>query len=226
MIEFKQIRLFGIHAVLIEWEPKIDPEILQSIRLLDHHLNLLQIPGFVESVPAYASLTVFFNPSQISYHVLVNKIYDIQSEALIHSLPLSTSYTLPVCYETKYALDMQLCESLTGLSMNVIIQLHTEAEYLVYFIGFLPGFMYLGGLDDRLYMPRKQTPRMEIPQGSVGIAGTQTGVYPKNSPAGWQIIGRCPMLLFDPYSKQPCTVQSGDTIRFKAITEEDFINIL
>jgi len=132
---------------------------------------------------------------------------------------------IPVCYDEMFALDKNYVEEYTGLSFDEIVQIHTQRYYYIYFIGFLPGFPYLGGLDKRIHIPRKRDPRVLVPSGSVGIGGMQTGIYPLDSPGGWQIIGRTPLKLFDINRKDPFLLKSGEGVCFKVIDVKEYAAI-
>jgi inhibitor of KinA len=217
MIPYNCIRIFGHNAVLIEWNQVIDPAIIESINQLVRLISKSELSELMEMVPCYASLTVYFNPDQINADTIIQFITDLSFQKDNDESISPDTYFLPVCYEESYAPDLKKVESFTGLSREEVIKIHTSSDYLLYFIGFIPGFMYLGGLDERLCVPRHDTPRLSVSAGSVGIAGWQTGVYPRESPAGWQIIGSCPLKLFDPYALQACIFKSGDIIRFSEV---------
>ncbi|MBK9254005.1 MAG: 5-oxoprolinase subunit PxpB [Saprospiraceae bacterium] len=224
MIQPKNIKPYGRYAALIEWEQIIDPEILQNILLLDYWIESLSEPSIIETVPAYASLTIFFKPDRITFDKIKELLFDFYYNVPEIHLKESNHWKIPVCYHFDLAPDYRDAEEITGLQFDEIVHLHSSASYLVYFIGFMPGFMYLGGLPSSLEMPRKITPRLSVPAGSVGIGGKQTGIYPQESPAGWQIIGRSPMQLFDYKKKHPCYVKSGDTVTFYEISLKEFRN--
>jgi inhibitor of KinA len=130
-----------------------------------------------------------------------------------------------VCYDSIFGLDLIEISKQKGMSEDAIIKLHSQTFYTVYFIGFLPGFLYLGGLDEKLYFPRKETPRLKVEKGAVAIGGKQTGVYPNISPGGWQIIGNSPISFFDSSKGEPCFAKSGDKIEFYAISKEKYDDI-
>ena len=132
---------------------------------------------------------------------------------------------IPVCYDGEFAPDMEDVCAHTGLQREQVIRLHTSRDYLIYMLGFLPGFPYLGGMDERIEAPRLETPRTLIPAGAVGIGGKQTGIYPLASPGGWRLIGRTPIKVYDPDREEPILYKSGDYIRFYPITEEEYKDI-
>ena len=224
-IKAEQIKTLGRYALLLEWRQEIKPEILYSILAVRHHLEQNHIDGLIESVMGYASLTLFFNLTAPDKNRIWN-IVENCPESLSKELKKSAkTVEIPVCYDDIFALDREIAESTTGIKFDEIIQIHSQRDYLLYFTGFMPGFMYLGGLDPRLQMPRKATPRLEVADGSVGIAGMQTGIYPFKSPGGWQIIGRCPVRLFDPIHPPHCPAKPGDTVRFRQISLAEFLKI-
>jgi inhibitor of KinA len=132
--------------------------------------------------------------------------------------------SVPVCYESPHAPDLATAAELKGLSTEAFIRIHSSVSYRVYMLGFLPGFAYMGEVDESIVLPRKDTPRTVVPKGSVGIAGKQTGIYPTGSPGGWQLIGRTPIRLFDPEAANPAFFQPGDIVRFYSITADEFEN--
>lgn len=133
---------------------------------------------------------------------------------------------IPVCYSGEYGPDLQTVAEHHGYSVDEVIELHTNREYRVYMLGFAPGFAYLGGMSEKLYAPRKAVPRVQIPAGSVGIGGLQTGIYPLETPGGWNIIGRTPLAMFRPWDKQPTLLRAGDRVRFVAIGPQEFVRRL
>lgn len=220
------IKKIGEYAILIEWEPVIRYEILQSITLLDHAIKIANFPDFLESIPGYSSLTLLFKVKIIQPDEIIQGIKRLKSKLNAGLDKESETIEIPVCYDSEFALDRPIVEELTGLEFDDIIKIHSNSTYLVHFIGFMPGFMYLGGLDLSICIPRKITPRLRVPAGSVGIAGEQTGIYPSEKPGGWQIIGRSPIQLFDPFKSPPCVVRAGDKVRFKAISKIEFNNFI
>jgi len=131
-------------------------------------------------------------------------------------------WTLPVCYDLEFGMDIEEAANTLKISVEELIKQHTSHQYVVYGIGFLPGFMYLGGLPSSLEIPRRAEPRLKVQKGSVGLASKQTGIYPQDSPGGWNIIGNCPVALFDPSKKDPCFVKVGDKIQFESISKAEY----
>ena len=213
----------GDTGVLAVFEQKIDEEIGAQVAALDAAVRAAKIPGAGETVPAFVSLLVRYDPLLTDYGAVAGAI-----GALARRLPppepgAGRLVTIPVCYGGAYGPDLAFVAQHAGLTEAEVIRRHTGRDYRIYMLGFLPGFPYLGGLDPALCTPRLQNPRTEIPAGSVGIGGEQTGVYPVASPGGWQLIGRTPLKLFDP--EQPPGYAAGDRIRFTAVTPEQFARL-
>ncbi len=214
-------KLFGERAILIEWPSKISSDILDDIRCFDA-IILETLVNLEETIPAYNSLTLLFNDI-IKFDVLIGHLKTLYTKR--NSVSISNSkylWELPVCYHLRYGLDLQELSTKKALSKNEIISLHTKQVYEVCFIGFLPGFLYLGGLDQLLQMPRKETPNLNIVKGAVAIGGQQTGIYPEASPGGWYVIGNCPIPLFDVSKDPPCHIKSGDKVTFNPISLQDY----
>ena len=213
----------GDTGVLAVFEQKIAEEIGAQVAALDAAVRAAKIPGTGETVPAFASLLVRYDPLLTDYGAVAGAI-----GALARRLPppepgAGRLVTIPVCYGGAYGPDLAFVAQHAGLTEAEVVRRHTGRDYRIYMLGFLPGFPYLGGLDPALCTPRLQNPRTEIPAGSVGIGGEQTGVYPVASPGGWQLIGRTPLKLFDP--EQPPRYAAGDRIRFTAITPKQFAKL-
>jgi inhibitor of KinA len=189
---------------------------------LQHAIESNPFKGFIECVPAYGSLTVYFN-EQVSATTVRSWLSDLIAQVSNTSLATEgKQICIPVCYDLSLGTDLPWVSSHLNLSLEEIISLHTSVVYRVYMIGFIPGFPYMGTLPTALEVPRKQTPSIKIPAGSVAIAGKQTGIYPAEVPGGWQMIGRTPLRMFDP-TKSPCSfLNAGDIVQFKPITLETF----
>ncbi len=205
---------------LVEWPPSIDENTLEEILALQKILYQNFSQEIRETVPGYHSLAVFLK-DKVSYSEILPRIQESIPDA--DQVKITTDHwELPVCYDKEFGPDLESASKHTGISEQELVCLHQQGTYLVHFIGFLPGFPYLGGMDSRLSMPRKKNPRISVPAGAVGIAGNQTGIYPQNSPGGWNIIGSCPVPLFHPNQCPPCLLKPGDRVHFKAITQEEY----
>lgn len=214
---WSSIKPFGRSCVLIEWRQIIHTSILAEISEIRKGIESKQIKGIVDVVPGYTSLTVFFMPEVISYAQILEIIDSSEKESPEIAQEEGIIWEISVEYNKSQDKDMASVMSLAGLSRNEIVDLHTSALYDVYFIGFLPGFLYLGGLDKKLHIPRKIIPDLKIPKGSVAIGGAQTGIYPQESPGGWYVIGHTDFKVIDFYSPPFCQVKPGDRVKFSAI---------
>ena len=205
---------FGQCALLIEWPRMMNESVLQDI------LRFKQIiedkyPE-LDQIPAYNSLCLVSLES-LRFDALISDLKGLYAEMFAIQMPKNKLWNIPVCYDLSFGLDMEEFSLDKKMAIPHIIALHTAPIYTVYCIGFLPGFMYLGGLNRSLEQPRRADPRLNIPKGSVGIGGQQTGVYPQQSPGGWNIIGNSPVPLFDPSKDNPCEISVGDGIKFYPI---------
>lgn len=212
----------GDSAILLEFGQTIDPAIQARVSALDKILTLFPHPAITEWVPTYRSLLVHYDPLQITYAELVTWLQNWLQQSVSQEGLNRRQVTIPVLYGGEMGPDLETVATHNSLTPEDVIRLHQEPSYLVYMLGFLPGFPYLGGLDQRLITPRLATPRTHVPAGSVGIADRQTGIYPLTSPGGWQLIGRTPLKLYDPQRPQPFLLAAGDVLRFQAISQEEF----
>jgi inhibitor of KinA len=219
--EHAQLLALGDSALVIEFPAGIDENTNAAVHALARWISANAPAGIIETVPAYHTLTVFYDPCIKRFDELKNLLADIDFSdcAMKQEARL---VVIPVCYDLSLAPDLPALAAHCGISTEQVITLHTRPGYRVYFLGFKPGFAYLGGLDARLHMPRRATPRTSVPAGSVGIGGEQTGVYAQAGPGGWQIIGRTPARLFDIDREPPCLLQAGDHVTFQAITLQEF----
>ena len=220
-----RIKIYDPFSILIQWDTGIDIETNQLI----HHLSsyLKSWSETEESVPAYNSL-LWVGKTRIRN---IDYIQTQIEEGIKQSLQIKKRMQLPilhipVCYEEQFAPDLKEIKLYTGLNHSSIIEIHCGSLYHVYMVGFLPGFVFLGGLDKRLYIPRKKKPRSKVPVGAVGIGGKQTGIYPMKSPGGWNLIGRCPLPLFLPNEEPPFLIQPNRTVQFHAINFKEFTYLL
>jgi inhibitor of KinA len=231
------MRIFPIadDALTVEFGQSISPALHEQVCRLDQALAAQPFAGLRETVPAYASLGVFYAPDQVAraYPTYPSAQAAVIShiEHLLRALPPSDSLprrqvTLPVCYDLRCGPDLPFVAQQHGLCVEEVIARHTAPVYRVFMLGFLPGFAYLGLVDEHLATPRRPTPRPHVPAGSVGIAGRQTGIYPTTSPGGWQLIGRTPVRMFDPFAPQPARLQPGDEVCFYPIPYEEWLAAL
>ncbi|MEM9076050.1 MAG: 5-oxoprolinase subunit PxpB [Bacteroidota bacterium] len=216
------IRPFGEKAVLVEWPNKVKETILNDILTFINSFKR-EHPSIWELIPAYNSVTMVWLPStKLDFDEAKTQI--LESYTGKHE-PMENErflWKLPVCYDAEFATDLIETAETLGFSVEELIKQHTAHEYIVFGIGFLPGFMYLGGLPKSLQLPRRKEPRLDVAKGSVGLAGKQTGIYPQDSPGGWNIIGNCPIPIFDASKKNPCFVNAGDKIQFQPISKAEY----
>lgn len=216
---------YGENAILIEWVEEISPIILEDIIYFKHKIKTNQVFLVQEVVNGYNSLTVVY-PSKIkNYSDSVNQLKLIYLDKTEDICFKNKLWQIPVCYDEEYGFDLKTISLEKKLSIKEIIKLHNTPIYKVYFIGFLPGFLYLGGLDDKLEFNRKASPKLKVPKGSVAIGGNQTGIYPSESAGGWHIIGKTPIPIFDISNENPCFANSGDQIQFVSISKNEFYDI-
>lgn len=220
----------GDHALTIDFGNQPDEQLHARVIALQQVLQANPLPGILEMVPAYSSLTLYYDyqalskyctPGQTIYSWLKSAVTGRLDTGITIQEAGSRLIRVPVCYEGAMAPDLPALEAATGLTAAEIIRIHTGTRYRVYMLGFLPGFAYMATLDERIAMPRKTKPR-NIAAGSVGIAGLQTGIYPLASPGGWQIIGRTPLTLFDKDREDPALFRAGDQVEFYSIKESEF----
>ncbi len=227
---------FGESAILIEFGKGIHPEIHRRVHVFTEYLDAHSLPGMIEYVSAFSSVTIFYDPlivkklhaeklggeTALAFEILAPLLNEIIA-ALgngVHDTPRIVE--IPVCYGGEFGPDLEYVAEYNHLTVDEVIRIHASGQYLVYMIGFAPGFPYLGGMPEAIATPRRQSPRMFIPAGSVGIAGMQTGVYPIATPGGWQLIGNTPLELFRPQDNPPSLLQSGDHIRFYPISRKEY----
>lgn len=212
---------FGAQAILINWPQEINPQIREDIYHFDAKIQQGLSDSIVETVVAYASLTVFIHPN-VKKKVFISKLKGLYNSPLKTQKKERTTWHIPVCYDPSLGLDLVTFAKAKEIHISEVISLHTQPSYEVCFLGFLPGFLYLAGLDSRLKMPRLEKPRAVVPKGSVAIGGEQTGVYPVESPGGWHILGRTPVDFFDLKKSPPSFLKAGDYMKFEAISLEEY----
>jgi len=214
-------RPFGPSAIIAEWPAKIDSKLLKIIVNYKKSLAEYYHKVNVEIINTYCSITIFYvdGIENIYDEILRLKGVDFSRNTAVERA--RKRWRIPVCYDGEFGLDLAELAMKKECSIEEVIRLHVSAIYTVYFLGFMPGFMYLGGLNPLLHTPRKDQPRLRVIKGAVGIAGAQTGIYPEASPGGWQLIGNSPVSLFDPTANPPCFVTPGDEVQFVQIGREE-----
>ena len=216
----------GDCAISIDFGQAIDPKINRQIRQVIEQIKLLQLDGIIELVPTYCALLVQYDAMVYSYSDICRILEPTLQESVTDSAnELVTIVEIPTVYGGEFGPDLGFVASHNHLSEAEVVSIHSGTDYLVYMLGFIPGFTYLGGMDPRIATPRLSSPRTLIPAGSVGIAGEQTGTYPSDSPGGWQIIGRTPVTMYDMSKKQAALLQAGDYVRYVPIDENEFHRI-
>ncbi len=212
----------GDRGLLVEFGRKVDPETNAVVRAMVRTLQQTETKGIVEIIPSYHSLLIIYDPVFIQPCELKSTVVELEARLDKTAVEPGRVVEIPVCYGGEFGPDIQDIGGSYALCLSDIVRLHSEPEYLIYMVGFTPGFPFLGGLHKKLFTPRLKTPRLVVPQGSVGIANDQTGMYPVASPGGWRIIGRTPLKLFAPRRKNPFLYRAGDKIRFVPISKEEF----
>ena len=225
MLDIKRIFELGKQVILVEFDLKVNPSSLEKLLKIKSVLQNAYSENEVEITNTYHCLALRFNSLyNLDISIEKQKVKEIMSS--ISSIDINGKITtklheIPVCYEDEFALDLDYLSTELKVPKQELIKLHSEPTYHIYFLGFLPGFLYLGGLNEAIHFPRKKTPRLKIPKGSVGIGGSQTGIYPSESPGGWQLIGNCPLNLFNVNANPPSKFQAGDQIQFKVVTKKE-----
>jgi TIGR00370 family protein len=216
-------------AALVEFGREISEDINKKVRTFCTYLDDKPFYGMVEYVPAFTSVSVIYNPldmkSESPYEV-VKVILDNIISKLDFSLEDEEHIVeIPVCYGGELGQDIEQVAKINNITVDEVIKIHSEGKYLVYMIGFAPGFPYLGGMSEKIAAPRRESPRIAIPAGSVGIAGMQTGVYPIETPGGWQLIGKTPLKLFDLKRNSKSLLKAGDIVKFYPISYEEYVQL-
>ena len=215
----------GDSSLLIQFGNEINPEINQKIKATVQLMREQHIEGVQDVIPAFCSLLINYDPRVISYSEITKRMKTLLKVETKAGTGKKKIYEIPVGYGGKYGPDLSYIAEHAGMTEDEVIALHSSKDYLIYMLGFLPGFCYLGGLDERLHTPRLATPRIKIEAGSVGIGGSQTGIYPMESPGGWQLMGMTPVKTYDPERAVPILVEAGDYIRFVPVDEEEYLRI-
>lgn len=212
----------GDLAIVASFGNEISEALNTKVRSLMLALLKVDVEGIIEMTPTYCSLMIHYDPIQIGYEALCKRVQETLVNLDDIELPEPIVIEIPTLYGGEFGPDLEFVANHNGLTMDEVVEIHASKSYRIYMLGFTPGFPYLGGMDERIATPRLETPRTKIAGGSVGIAGAQTGIYPIDSPGGWQIIGRTPVPLYDPLSKEPILLKAGESIRFVPIDKETY----
>jgi len=211
----------GDTAVTVEFGDRIDRIVSEAVLRLNARVRDANLPGVVETVPTFRSLTVHYDPLATSPAILIPGIANLVDDARDETNP-SKLWRVPACYATSHAPDLADVAHRTGLSPEEIVHLHAGIRFHVYMLGFAPGYPYMGDLPLRMMLPRRTDPRTRVPAGSIAIAAGMTAIYPVESPGGWHLIGATPIRLFDPRGSRPALFKPGDTVRFEPISAREF----
>ncbi|EWG10191.1 5-oxoprolinase subunit PxpB [Cytobacillus firmus] len=220
----------GDNAVLIELGNEISEGAHQKVQTLTAFLEKHPPDWMIEYIPAYTTVTIFYNPFEIyqlsdgelPFDFICSLIKPLMEELGENKAMEARIVEIPVCYGGEFGPDLDYVAEHNGLTSDEVIDIHSSGSYLVYMIGFAPGFPFIGGMSEQIAAPRRDTPRLKIPERTVGIAGMQTGIYPIETPGGWQLIGRTPVKLFRPMDESPTLLTAGDKIKFKPISLEEY----
>lgn len=215
----------GDRSMVVEFGNVIDEEVNNRVHTLEKRIIREQIPGVVELLPTFRSLMIYYDPLSTSFEKIEQRIRGYRNIWEDAGEKKKKILKIPCCYGARFGQDIADMEAYTGLDRDEIISIHSSVDYKIYMMGFLPGFVYLGGLDKRIEMPRLNVPRVKIQPGAVGIGGSQTGVYPVASPGGWRLMGGTPVDFYDPEREEPILCKAGEYIRFIPITISDYYDI-
>jgi inhibitor of KinA len=216
----------GDSAIIIKTGNDISVDINRTVRKLLIKIECENIYGIIDFIPSYNELMICYDPLVIGYEMLLDSLICLEEGIETVELPDAIVIHVPVFYGGESGPDLHEVATYNNLPPEDVIKIHCSTSYLVYMLGFTPGFCYLGGMDNRIATPRRQTPRIKIPAGAVGIADKQAGIYPIESPGGWQLIGQTPLRLFNPDMRPEFLINAGDYIKFYPVSEDEFNDIL
>lgn len=225
-ITYPRVLPAGDRALTVEFGNEIDEHINARLMAFIRVLSAEKIKGIDEYIPSFRSVLIHYNPCIISFEQMEEYIEKALKTPFHEASHKKRIVQIPVCYEGEYAPDIEFVAEHAGISVDEVIKIHTSKPYLIYMLGFQPGFPYLGGLDERIHTPRLASPRIKLEAGSVGIGGSQTGLYPMESPGGWQIIGRTPVRCYNPDKEHPIPYQAGEYIQFVPVSKEEYSRIV
>ncbi|WP_164668040.1 5-oxoprolinase subunit PxpB [Virgibacillus doumboii] len=220
------LQAIGDAAIKIEFSDALLPELNREVQLFCRKMEeCAPLPGMIEWVPAFDSVTIYYEPHSLSYQECCEKMHQIQQMTIEAAEIEPRCVSVPVLYGGDYGPDLERVAEVNGLTPDEVVSIHCEGDYSVYMLGFLPGFPYLGGLDKRIATPRLEEPRAKVAAGAVGIAHEQTGIYPLDSPGGWNIIGKTPLTLFERNREDTFLFRAGDRVRFYEVSEDELAAI-
>ena len=215
----------GDQALSVELGDEISVEVNTRVRALEFLLQDQAVPGVMETVPSFRALLVYYDPRVVDYERLTKTLAELGGQADRVVLPPPRTVELPCCYDSELGLDLLAAAEWLGLTPGELVRLHAGARYHLYFLGFTPGLPYIGGVPERIQLPRLQTPRVKVPPGSVGLGGAQCCIYSVESPGGYWILGRTPLRLYDPEAPDPILLRGGDQVTFRPIDRPEFDKI-
>jgi len=214
--------LTGDKGLLAEFGATINPEINRKVRQIFLSLEKMPIDGITEIIPTYRSILIFYDPFRTDPERLKKEVLDCENKLGKWEIPPPETVEIPVVYGEDFGPDLEFVAQYNNLTPEEVIWIHTSGTYLIYMIGFTPGFPFLGGLSEKIFTPRLENPRQLVPAGSVGIANNQTGIYPIDSPGGWRLIGKTPIKLYNPTSSSPILLKAGNYLKFTRIFRKEF----
>jgi inhibitor of KinA len=217
-----QISPLGDRALVVRCGVAIDEGTFHRVQALSQRLEESPPLGIIEYVPAFTTVTIYYDPLRVSLQILSQAIDQLAGSSRVQPPAQQRTVEIPVCYGDEFGPDLEEVACHNQLAVDEVVAIHAAGEYRVHMLGFVPGFPYLGGMSPRIATPRRSTPRLKVPAGSVGIGGSQTGIYPFATPGGWQLIGRTPLALFRPLEDPPTLLAAGDVARFRPITPQEF----
>ena len=226
-----EVHPLGDRAILIEFGKEINERNYEWVKKMSGLLEKKAPEWLVEMVPSYTTLTLFYSPeyffeafleNKYPHQMITHELREILLSSEMETKSQVRTIEIPVSYGGEFGPDLGHVAKYNHITEEEVVEIHSNGDYLVYMLGFAPGFPYMGGMSKEISTPRKSSPRKSIPSGTIGIAGEQTGIYPISTPGGWQLIGRTPLKLFNPDSQSPTLLQAGDRIKFKSIDYEEF----
>ena len=221
MIDYRIVAA-GDSAIFVEFEDRIDPGVNARTIAFAEAITAANVAGVRDVVPAYRSAAIYFDPLRTDSAALMASVEREAGRPASSPAAAVAPVRIPVCYGGELGPDLPGVAAFAKAAEEDVVRLHADGTYRVFMLGFVPGFAYLGTVDDRIAMPRHATPRVRVPSGSVGIAGIQTGVYPAETPGGWQLIGRTPVKPFDPFRDPPFLMKAGDAVQFYPIERREY----